>query len=270
MSTENKAQLEAVVVQQQMSVPKSTCGIFELPCGYLAPEGELIHEVKVREITGVEEDMLAAKNIPGGKKITQLLGNCLERLGPMTDKPMLVRCARDLLIGDRAFLMMAIRRVTLGDAFPFTLECPKCEKESMYTVDLSTLDIRKMPDPKKRVYEDTLPNGKTVRWHCMTGKEEEVIAKFGPQDALSASILARLDTINGGPVVMPMMKAMSMLDREWLRSRFDDVEGGIDTTIQHTCPNCGRDFEDQLDVGQTGFFFPSRILKRSNKSTSSS
>ncbi len=269
MSAENKQGLEAAVVQQQMSDPKSAVGIFELPCGFLAPEGDLITEVKIREITGVEEDMLAAKHIPGGKKITQLLANCLERLGPMTDKPMLVRCARDLLIGDRSFLMMAIRRVTLGDDFPFTKECPKCEKESLYRVNLGELEVRKMPDPKKRVYEDTLPSGKKARWHCMSGKEEEILNKAGPMDTLSISLLARLDSINGGPVILPMLKAMGMADREFLRERFDECEGGIDTTLQLTCPACGKEFEDQLDPGQTGFFFPSRILKRSNKSTSS-
>lgn len=268
--SENKANLEATVIQAQMAEPKSTVGIFELPCGYLAPDGELLTEVQVREITGVEEDMLAAKNIPGGKKITQLLGNCLERLGPMTDKPMLVQRARDLLIGDRVFLMLAIRRVTLGDDFPFERECPKCEHKSLYTVNLGELEVRKMADPKKRTHEGVLPSGKPVRWHSMTGKEEETLSKVGNTDALSASILVRLDMVGGGPPSMKVIKAMSMRDREWLRDKFDDTEGGVDTTLQLTCPECGGEFEDQLDVGQTGFFFPSRILKHSNKNTSSS
>jgi hypothetical protein len=270
MSTENKQSLEARQVEAAMAIPKSSVGIFELPCGYLAPDGELITEVKVREITGVEEDMLAAKNISGGKKITQLLGSCLERLGPMTDKPFLIQCARQLLIGDRSFLMMAIRRVTLGDDFPFTKECPKCEKESLFTVNLGQLDIRKMPDPKKRVYDEVLPSGKKVRWHCMSGKEEEAMSKVNNADALSAALLVRLDMINDGPPGMSLIKSMSMKDREWLRERFDETEGGVDTTIQNVCPACGAEFEDQLDVGQTGFFFPSRILKRSNKNISSS
>jgi hypothetical protein len=270
MGADNQARLEASQVQAQMSEPKSTVGIFELPCGYLAPEGELITEVKVREITGVEEDMLAAKNIPGGKKITQLLGSCLERLGPMTDKPMLVRCARDLLIGDRVFLMMAIRRVTLGDDFPFEQECPKCEKKSLFTVNIGELDIKKMPDPKKRIYESTLPSGKVARWHCMTGKEEEALTKVGATDTLSASILVRLELLGNLPPSMPAIKQLGMRDREFLRDQFNEAEGGIETSIELACPECGHEFKDDLDVSQTGFFFPTRILKRLNKSTSSS
>jgi len=273
MGTENNANLEANVIQNLVQEPKSTIGIFELPCGYLTPEGDLITEVKVREITGVEEDMLAARNIPGGKKITQLLGNCLERLGPMTDKPMLIARARDLLVGDRVFLMLAIRRVTLGDDFPFEKECPngECKKKSLYTVSLADLEIRKMADPKKRVYEGILPaSGKPVRWHCMSGKEEEVLAKVGATEALSTAIQVRLDMLGGGPPILPAIKALSMKDREWLREQFEAAEGGVDTKLELTCPECGENFEDQLDVGQTGFFFPSRILKRSNKSTSSS
>jgi hypothetical protein len=252
------------VLSAQMEQPKSSIGIFDLPCGYLSPDGELITEVKVREITGAEEDMLAAKNVPPGKKITQLLGNCLERLGQMTDKPMLVRCARDLLIGDRVFLMLAIRRVTLGDEFPYEAKCPECDKKGLYSVNLAELTVKKMPDPKKRVFDAILPNGKKVRWHAMTGKEEETLSRVPTSDSLSASIFVRLDTIDDQPPGdLSAVKALSMRDRTFLRDAFDDAEGGIETTLDHTCPECGAEFKDNLDVGQTGFFFPSRTLKRS-------
>jgi hypothetical protein len=183
---------------------------------------------------------------------------------------MLVERARDLLIGDRVFLMLAIRRVTLGDDFPFDHECPKCEKTALHIVDLSKLEVKNMPEPKKRVHEGVTPSGKKVRWHCMSGKEEETLSKVGTSDALSASILVRLDLLNDAPAGMAALKAMSMKDREWLRGRFEDTEGGVDTTIKLVCEHCGHEFEDQLDVGQTGFFFPSRLLKRSSKSIFSS
>lgn len=262
---------EAFFVQNQMAEPKSAQGIFDLPCGYLTPEGELLTEVKVKEITGVEEDMLAAKNIPSGKKITQLLANCLERLGPMTDRPILVNCVRNMVIGDRVFLMMAIRRVTLGDDFPFEAKCDACDVKSLYSINLAELETKQMPDPKKRVFDIKLPSGKTARWHVMTGKEEESAGKVqGGSDQLSLSLAMRLDMLNEKPVDIDDVKALNMKDRNFLRDAFNDVEGGVETSLDLVCPQCGADFNTELDVGQTGFFFPSRIQKNSKRSTSSS
>lgn len=254
----------------QMSEPKSPMGIFELPCGFLAPDGELITEVSVKEITGVEEEILNAKNLSGGKKMTQVLGNCIVQLGQMVDKPILLRVARELTIGDRSFLMLAIRRVTLGDQFPFEDQCKACNVKSLFEVDLGQLETKKMPDPKKRVFDEKLPgSGATARFHVMTGKDEESMSKVDARDALSAAILVRLDSINGQPVTMEIVKALSMRDRNHLRDRFDDVEGGVETGLTLCCPACGEEFETELNPGNTGFFFPSRIRKNSKRSTSS-
>lgn len=268
--SQNQTQ-ESMFVQHQMSIAKATQGIFDLPCGHLTAEGELITEVKVREITGVEEDLLAARNISAGKKVTQLITNCLERLGTITDKSELTNAVRNMLIGDRVFLMMAIRRVTLGNEFPFEAKCEACDKKSLFTVDLSELETKPMPDPKKRVFDVTLPSGKKARWHAMSGKEEESLAKFQNLDQLSLSILVRVDLLDGQPTDLDVIRALNMKDRNYLRDEcFGEVEGGLETSMELGCPACGEEFRTDLDVGQTGFFFPSRIQKNSKRSTSSS
>jgi len=254
-------QQAAWFAQNQMEVPKSTQGIFDLPVGFLAPDGEILTEVKVREITGVEEDMLAARNIPGGKKITQLLTNCVERLGPVTEKAILANCLRDLVIGDRVFLMLAIRRVSLGDELPFREQCPECGKKGDYIQDLSELPTKPMPDPKQRVFETALPSGKKARWHCMTGKEEEALAKVKVEDQLSTSIACRLDTLDGKPADLPAIKGMSLRDRNAFRDAYAASEGGVETEVDLTCPHCGHEYKTELEIGAMGFFFPSRVQK---------
>jgi hypothetical protein len=261
---------ESFFVQNQMAVPKATQGIFELPCGYLSPEGELVTEVKVREITGIEEDMLAAKNIPSGKKITQLITNCLERLGTITDKTELANCVRSLMIGDRVFLMLAIRRVTLGDDFPFEAKCNECDKKNLFSINLAELEVKTTVNRNKRVFDVVLPSGKPARWHVMTGKEEESLSKFQNLDQLSLSILVRVDLLEGQPTDMDTIKSLNMKDRNFLRDEcFNVEEGGIETEMDLQCPACGEGFKTELDVGQTGFFFPSRVQKNSKRSTSS-
>jgi hypothetical protein len=269
MSTENQQQ-ESMFIQSQMSEPHSPLGVFELPCGYLTADGSLLTEVKVKEITGADEDMLNSRNITPAKKVTHLIGSCLVSIGAITEKAELVRIARDLVMGDRVFLMFASRRITLGDLYPFEDECPACEKKSLFSVNLSSLDIKKMPDPRKRVFDTKLPSGISARYHVMTGKDEESIAKASQSaDQASLGILVRLDSIGEKPVDMNRIKALSMRDRNFLRDLFNEVEGGVETTIELECPKCGEEFETELNMGQTGFFFPTRTQKNSKLNSSS-
>lgn len=262
-------QHQAWFQQQQADEPKATQGIFELPCGYLAPDGQLIIDAQVREITGAEEDLLAAHNISGGRKITQLIGNCLERLGPVADRALLVRLAQELPVGDRIFLTFAIRRVTLGDTFPYEETCPKCGAKNNYATDLSTLDVKKPADPKARIHECRLPSGKSVRWHVMTGRDEEALARLDAKDVVSGAIFVRLEQIDGSPVELESVKALSMRDRTFLREEFEAKEGGIETSVEVECPSCGYAFSADINPGSTGFFFPSRLQKNSKRNTSS-
>lgn len=264
---------EAILAQQTenaMREAKSSQGIFDLPCGYLTPEGELFTEVQVREITGAEEDMLGAKNISGGKKITQLLANCVQRIGSITDKDQLLQVVRSLPLGDRVFLMLAIRRVTLGDMFPFEEKCPSCGKSEIYNEDLSELAAKAMPEPKKRVYDTVLPSGITARFHVMTGKDEEVLVRADMKDQASAAVMARLDLLNDKHPTIEDVKALGLRDRNALRDAYEEVEGGVETTLNMGCPFCGQEFQADLNPGSTGFFFPSRLQKNSKISTSSS
>lgn len=260
MPTLNEA-LIAQHTEEALRDPKSSQGIFELPCGFLTPDGELLTEVKVREITGAEEDMLATKGISGGKKITQLLAGCVESIGTVTDKQTLQLICRNLPIGDRVFLLLAIRRVSLGDEIPFEDQCPSCEKKSVYYQNLSELTIRAMKEPKKRVYDITLPSKKTARFHVMTGKDEETLTKADAKDQASAAVSVRLDLLNEVAPTIEDVKALSMRDRNALRDTFDKVEGGVETTVDVSCPLCGHEYRTEMNPGSTGFFSPSRLQK---------
>ena len=263
------AQSEALLMNQ-MEEPKAPIGIFELPCGFLDTDGTLHTEVEVSEITGHEEDMMAARSIPHYKKMGTLIARCVKRIGTITDRGRISMITSDLTIGDRAFLIFAIRRVTLGDLLPFDSTCPKCEKSAAYSISLADLDVKKMADPKKRIYDITLPSKKMVRFHVMVGRDEENLAKKDmPDDSLSAALLARLEMLDGKPPTIGDLKSMSARDRNHLRSTFEEVEGGVDVSIDMTCRLCGHEWESEVDPGQAGFFFPSVAQKTSKKRSTS-
>ena len=253
--------------ENQLLLEKSSIGVYQLPCGYLNPAGELHTEIEVREISGYEEDALASEQIQPWKKLDMLISGCIKRIGKYTDKGSLSAIPLDLPIGDRVFAMMAIRRVSVGDPFPFEEECPKGHLD-FYTLDLSDLTVKKMPDPYKRIYDDILPSGKSVRWHIMTGRDEQRVSQLADKfenDKVSLQIGARLELLDEKPVELNDVKALSMKDRNHLRDVFDEMEGGVETNMPLYCRKCRRDFDRELDISKRGFFFPSAALKELKK-----
>lgn len=250
-----------------LETAKSSQGVFELPCGYLGPDGTLHTEIAIRELTGAEEDLLAAKQITPFKKYNELLLRCTQRIGTITDRGQLSSAVMSLPVGDRLFLIIAIRRVSLGDEYSFDETCtnPECRKPERYTVQLSELDIKKMSDPKKRIHDVTLPSGATARFRVSTGVDEEKAlaletSKKKDDDLLSKGILMRLELLDGAPPELQAVKNMKWRDRMALREAWNKVEGGVDTEIDMVCPSCGQEFKKDIELSPS-FFFPSATSK---------
>lgn len=260
---------EAFVIENQIRDAKGSRGSVSLPCGLLAENGDLYTDADIREISGHEEDMLASKKVAASKKMGALLAKCCTRLGPYTGEE-LEKQVKKLPIGDRVLLLLRIRQVTLGDEFPYRHECPECEYKGMFTIDLNEMEIKPMPDPQKRVYERELSNGATVRFHIMTGEDEERLQEVMTEgDKVTLTILARLDLLNEQAPTLEMVKDMGMKLRSELREMFNEVEGGVDTTVEIECPRCQAEVVTELDITQQGFFFPSAALKKWKKKSSS-
>ena len=248
----------------QMETPKGANGVYELPCGYLDPvTRELVKEVELREITGHEEDMLASKQVPSHAKITQLLAGCVTRIGAVTDPGLIAGIVQNLTVGDRVYLIFSIRRVTLGDELPVREKCPECKTTTLFMVDLGEdLQPKPMKDPMKRVFDVTLPkSGIEARFRVSTGTDEANLAKLNKRskhkaDALSQALLMRLEMLGGEKPTLKMVKSLGMGDRNFLRSQYQEVEGGVDTTLELECPSCGHEWEKDLDLSAANFFFP--------------
>jgi len=251
--------IAGTIIENQITEPKSSIGLFDLPCGYIDSDGTLHTEIKVREITGHEEDMLANRKLKSTKKLNELITRCVERIGTITDKGKLSQVVLDMTVGDRLFAIFAIRRVTVGDNYTYQVKCKECNAVNTVTMDLSTLEVKYMPDPTKREFEVTLPKSKLhVTFTPMTGRGEEKLSNLGKntEDTLSLALLMRLTEIEGARPTLKAVKNMSSVDRIYLRDSFTKVEGGVETSVELDCPECYAEFKEDLDVSQAGFFFP--------------
>lgn len=247
------------MTSSSLTLESCMSGELTLSCGYVDKDGVVHDKAGLREMTGEEEDILAQRHMGMGQKLTQIIGNCLTKIGPVTDKAELRRIAGELTIGDRIVLLLALRVLSLGPTYSFQITCPECKTKQNHGLRLDKLAIKEMPDKRLRELQVTLPSGKKVGLKVMTAQDEQKLEKHrGQKDSLSLGILARLTMIgeNTRPTLKDV-KGFSWRDRHLLRDKFMKLEGGVDTDIQVVCDNCDHEFQSVLDVGQPSFFFPS-------------
>jgi hypothetical protein len=254
--------------QTLLETPKPTNGVFELPCGYIDTLGVLHNEVHLREMTGREEDLLATPKLPVQKKLAMLISACMVRLGTITDKAQFPSIVGHLPTGDRIFLLLALRRTSLGDAFPVEEVCPECKSKGNYVLDISDLTVQKMTNPMVRVFDDVLPSGRKVRHRLGTGADEDRASKVADDDKPSAMLLARIELLDGKAPTMADIKELSFRDRQGMRTLMEKQDGGVDTEMDMQCPVCSHEYKSELDLSQAGFFFPGRAPKGSKAKSS--
>lgn len=280
-------------------------GVFKIVGGYLEEFADgrdpvLHNEVEMRAMTGHEEDLLSNDSVPFFRRMTGILAQCCVRIGTLTKRDEIIRAINNLPVGSRQHLLVCLRRTShwrqTKDIYDMTVECPKCEKDSSHKVNLADLALFEMPDPRKRVFEETLPDsGHKVVWHITKSEEDEIISAVVKHEQvrselLTWSILIRVKAINGMPIsvraddvvdpatgnlkkplppkileLRQAIKNMTTGDRDYLRDRFMDNEPGVDTDLDFQCPKCRKEFGGRLDLGQRSFFFPSGTRTRSNR-----
>ncbi|NNF58456.1 MAG: hypothetical protein HKN04_09460 [Rhodothermaceae bacterium] len=242
---------------------------FDLPVGYVDPEGRLHRTVVLRKMTGREEALMAdrAYQRNGGKLVTDLLHSCIVRLGDLTRNGR-TTVAR-LYSADRNYLLLKLRSITFGSELETTYTCPNCNETIQQTEDLDALPVNLVADAASpdEVYVD-LEDGYvdredqvhvSLRLRLPTGEDEEAVA---PQLRKNASLgknalLARcLRSL--GDVPRQRLEAMgpkiladlTMSDRRRIDRALNEHAPGVDLTRQIDCPNCGHEFKTTMDLSR--------------------
>lgn len=255
-----------------LDIGSSTLG-GELPCGYIDKDGTLHRTYIVKEMTGREEDLLGGKG-PILDRMNQVIANCLVRLGAIEEKKELVLAVPKLTSADRMLLLIALRRISLGDYYDVKVKCQndKCGEDLHFKMDLAKLEVVPMPDPYKRAREDTLTTGRVIKWHIMTSVDEVWLTKRAKkrEDIATLAQLSRIDAIDDNVLdrekkfesAVEAVKALTFRERTEFRDLYRENEGSVDTEVEFECKNCDYEWKSELDVGQQSFFFPSAKSRR--------
>lgn len=208
--------------------------------GYVDASGLMHRDVEVSPLSGADEDAL--RRLPRGTAlatvITALLGRCLRRVGTLG--PPDIEVVRSLLVGDRDYLVLKLRELTLGPNAWFTLACPfeDCRKR----MDLP-LDLRRLPIESRPVQRRFFATEDGTSFRLPTGgDQEEVAALFAvhPEAAVSELLRRCLGQDERGE--------HSSRQLEEVEKHMLAVAPGLDIEFEAQCPECRQQFSTRLDL----------------------
>jgi hypothetical protein len=236
-----------------------------LPGGYWDREGILHRRFELSALTGREEELLAqASDRPPAALVTEILARVLTSLGSISPVPEQV--TRQLLVGDRQFLLLRLRQATFGDRVHAGLICPWADCGKRVSIEFSLADVPVFESGDKGpVYSMTLSEaaagrggeGPLVSFRLPIGADQEEVSGWlavNESKALSLLLARCLRDIGGStPPGGNLADGLSPLARAEIEERMQQLAPGIEQFMEAACAECGRTFMVPFDVQR--FFF---------------
>ena len=200
----------------------------------------------LRPLTGREEEWLAgAQGVPNARRVTQVLSSCVIALD---SQPVTSDAVRRLLVGDRDFLILQLRRLTLGDQVSAVVTCPACNGSLDMDFRLSEVPVEPRPQISQDytvVAERSGRPGRAIRFRLPTGADQEAV--LGTDlPAAETKLLDACVLDDGGQSLTDEERAMVMAEME-------KVAPQVDLELELVCPECGHQFISPCDL--TALFF---------------
>jgi len=228
---------------------------------------------EIRGLKGKEGKLLADRNAArAGSTFEKLLSGCwLQTIDPGV-YDVAEGATLDwskVLVADRFFALLQIRSLTFGDEYAFSIQCKSagCRERFEWELSLKDLPVRSLAEAAKAAFkegnrfETTLPrDGRRVWFRLMTGADEVRAAaalKSVRDGMLLTALSLRIVEIEGvtDKERRAFLEEMEMADATALLDKFDELDGGVETTLDVECPACFGVQEVELPF-ERGFFLP--------------
>lgn len=227
-----------------------------LPGGLALADGRVLRRATLRQLTGREEEWLAASaGVPAAPLTSRLLAACLVELD---GEPGGLELARRLLVGDRDLLVLELRRLTFGSRVAAVLGCPACGAKMDVDFDLDAVPVELRPQtPVFEVpVEQERGPPRPVRFRLPTGADQEAVLGFEPE-AAAAALLERC--------LLDAPGELAPEQREAVGDAMERLTPRVEIELGLSCPECGAAFDAPFDL--TAFFYAelratSRLLLR--------
>lgn len=226
-------------------------GPVDLPGGFRRPQIEdgvtnfvPVTKAWVRELRGKDEERIAKARMKEDESafIEEVLRGGVERLGDQ--KPDLDDF-RNLLIGDRDYLLLEISRATYGNELEYTdFVCYHCQETFSFTVHKDTdIPVKRLESLEDTAFDVELRNGKVAQVELPSAQIQSKVSKADNDGAANTILIAAcVIDVDGKNVqgdkdfasnlgVADRQKIITSLAEHMPGPRYDDVR------FEHTCGN---------------------------------
>ena len=208
------------------------------------------YSVEVRELTGADEEALAKVQGSFSRWISTLLELAVEKID---DQPADSEALGRLLVGDRDYLLMAIRKVTWGPEIELEgIQCASCRELFDVVIHTDDIPVRTLRDRSEASFIVDLRNDRKANVRLPNGNDQAVYLE--KDDATNAArntlLLQRCveNIIDAKGVEMPVegfpsmvREGLSLPDRTRLLREIDKrMPGARYNEVPVTCPDCGE------------------------------
>jgi hypothetical protein len=174
-----------------------------------------------------------------------------------------------VLVGDRFYALVQIRRASFGDEYAFSVQCqsPSCRERFEWELNLGDLPVRTLPDDARAAFKNGNRfeahlgrDGRKVSFRLLTGADEAraaTLRRQGRDNLLVEAVALRVVEIDGvaDKDKRRFLEDVELGDLAALLDAFEAVDGGVETSIEVECPSCGGVQDVDLPF-ERGFFFP--------------
>lgn len=236
-----------------------------LPIGYTDAHGVVHRRAVLRKMRGYEETLLYDPSLTAGQLVTELLRSCLVRLGDMPTVE--AETVTQLYSADRNYLLLELRRVTLGNTLQTWYSCPRCGGRIGMTEDLSQVEVRRLAEDQtmddlvlnlEDGYVDRHGTHHTqLQLTLPRGADEEFVSPLietdpvRAQDALVLRCIKSFGTLPKAALEaygVKILRELTLGDRQRLQKAFNGQTPGVNFQRTIGCPECGTTFQGAMDL----------------------
>jgi hypothetical protein len=242
---------------------------FVLPGGICTGPDRCSKVVWMRELTGAHEEVLCDRRFRNSaEQVTELLAQAIDRIEGI-DRPVDRDLVRHMLVGDRDFCVLQLRRMTVGRQVNQVVRCPavSCGNKVDVAFSIDDLPVR-FVDAVKPHYEFTLSGpafaddatSATGTLRLPAGIDQEIVAEVADVNEAAANTRLFCGIITRIGVRTSLDEAgargMPLRYRQEIVRFIREHNPGPDLTISVQCPYCGGEIAYPFDL--CAFFLGSR------------
>lgn len=243
--------------------------VVQLPCGHFR-DGKVHRDAEIIPMTGFTRKTIAREDVRSNpSKITDtILIQCLRRVGTFT----LInhKLIGEMTLGDRDFLLLEIRRISMGDTINAAVDCGGCKSKIDVTFRLDEIEVVRVEDKDcevrdgQRVFrvQSEVPHVEAV-CRFPKGDDQKIVLSFANKNPVEASYKLYAACLlewegKAGPFEASFFEKLPLNALDKFEDEFSRIQPGPILKQSVPCPSC----MDPIEFTFQGSDFLFRPAKR--------